>query len=35
LIVALVSLPGFVNMVSGAFDSYTPELTRFMRLFRG
>lgn len=35
LFVALVSFPGFVNMVTSAFDAYTPELTRFMRLFRG
>lgn len=35
LIIVVVSLPGFVNLVSGAFDAYTPELFRFMRLFKG
>lgn len=35
LLVVFVSLPGFVNMVGGAFDAYTPELIRFMRLFGG
>lgn len=33
--VAIVTLPGFVNMVGAAFDSYTPELIKFMRLFNG
>jgi flagellar biosynthetic protein FliR len=33
LMVVLLSLPGFVNMVGGAFDAYTPELMRFMRMF--
>lgn len=35
LFIALVSFPGFANMVSSTFDSYTPELFRFMRLFHG
>ena len=35
LLIVLISLPGFVNMVSGAFEAYTPELDRFMRLFGG
>lgn len=35
LFVVLVSLPSFVSMVGTAFDSYTPELFRFMRLFGG
>ncbi|MBI3556108.1 MAG: hypothetical protein HY074_07580, partial [Deltaproteobacteria bacterium] len=35
LLVVIVSLPGFINMVGGAFDSYAPELVRFMRLFSG
>lgn len=35
LFIALVSLPGFVNLVGAAFESYTPELLRFMRLFGG
>jgi flagellar biosynthetic protein FliR len=35
VMIALISMPGFVNMVGGAFDAYTPELLRFMRLFRG
>lgn len=33
--VVIVSLPGFINMVGGAFDAFTPELVKFMRLFHG
>ncbi len=35
LIVVIVSLPGFINMVGGAFDIYGSELVRFMSLFSG
>jgi flagellar biosynthetic protein FliR len=35
LIVVLASSAGFMNVVSGAFDVYTPELFRFMRLVHG
>ena len=35
LFVVLVSMPSFINMVGSAFDSYTPEIFRFMRLFGG
>lgn len=35
LLAALISAPGFTNMIASAFDAYTPELFKFMRLFHG
>ena len=35
VVILFVSLPGFINLVDLAFESYTPEIIRFMRLLHG